>query len=42
VNILCLSPIDQSALERLRRDHEVTLAANGVVNGHLDALAPDR
>jgi D-3-phosphoglycerate dehydrogenase / 2-oxoglutarate reductase len=41
VNILCLSPIDHSALERLRRDHEVTVAANGV-NGHLDSLAPDR
>jgi len=41
VNILCLSPIDQSALEHLRRDHDVTVAANGD-HGDLHALVPDR
>ena len=41
MNILCLSPIDQSALERLRRRHDVTVAANGD-HRHLNALVPDR
>ncbi len=41
MNILCLSPIDQSALERMRRDHEVTVAANGA-HRHLHSLVPDR
>jgi D-3-phosphoglycerate dehydrogenase len=41
VNILCLSPIDQSALEHLRRDHAVTVAANGD-HGDLHSLVPDR
>jgi phosphoglycerate dehydrogenase-like enzyme len=41
VNILCLSPIDQSALERLRRQHEVTVVANGD-HGHLHSLVPER
>jgi D-3-phosphoglycerate dehydrogenase / 2-oxoglutarate reductase len=41
VNILCLSPIDQSALERLRRDHEVTVATNGD-HRHLHSLVPER
>jgi len=41
VNILCLSPIDQSALERMRRDHEVTVAVNGS-HRHMHSLVPDR
>jgi len=41
VNILCLSPIDDSALQRMRRDHEVTVAANGD-HQHLDSLLPER
>jgi D-3-phosphoglycerate dehydrogenase len=41
VNILCLSPIDESALERMRRDHEVLVATNGD-HRHLDSLVRDR
>jgi phosphoglycerate dehydrogenase-like enzyme len=41
VNILCLSPIDASALERLQRDHEVTVALNGEQK-NLHALVPER
>jgi phosphoglycerate dehydrogenase-like enzyme len=41
VNILCLSPIDDSALQRMRRDHEVTVAVNGD-HQHLDSLVPER
>jgi len=41
VNILCLSPIDESALERMRRDHRVTVAANGD-HEHLESLVRDR
>lgn len=41
MNILCLSPIDESALERMRRDHRVTVATNGD-HGHLDTLVRDR
>ena len=41
MNILCLSPIDESALERMRRDHRVTVAANGD-HEHLESLVRDR
>jgi len=41
VNILCLSPIDASALERLRRSHDVTAAVNGD-HRRLHSLVPER